>query len=96
MFNNYDRWLEQPYHDQFETSDREEWILENSTYFTDCCDRKISPDLIEFDNQGFPLPITCSFCKKISDVITLLPNMEENDEKEEDIYFDDPSLDYLN
>ena len=43
-FANYDSWLEQPYQDAADASDKAEWIAENSRYSTDCCDADVDWD----------------------------------------------------
>ena len=52
-FANYDSWLEQPYQDACDASDKTEWIAENTTYTTACCGEPVEP--------GVALPLLAKF-----------------------------------
>ena len=45
VFENYDSWLEQPYQDACDASDKAEWIAENTTYTTACCGEPVEAEV---------------------------------------------------
>jgi hypothetical protein len=90
-FASYDSWLERPYQDAAEASDRAEWLRENSTYETTCCGADVAyADVIEAKDGTFTVP-KCAECGELASVRQVEPPEPDGDDEPPD--FDDRDLD---
>ena len=93
-FANYDSWLEEPYQRMYAEADHEEWIVENSTYETDCCGVEIAFSDVDFDPKGSPSPVRCAKCGEVAGVDISPPDeYNGNDYDDRDDYFDGDAAD---
>ena len=77
-FANYDSWLEQPYQDACDEADHAEWVAENSTYTTTCCDVAVDYEYVIKAKNG-ELSTQCPVCMDATPVIQTEPAEYDDD-----------------
>ncbi|CAB4165262.1 hypothetical protein UFOVP1537_14 [uncultured Caudovirales phage] len=81
-FANYDRWLEQPYIDAAERQADQEWIDENTTYTSDCCDAKLPQEdtWLVVDKRGTDALTVCPKCDMICGIVADVPDLPSKED----------------
>lgn len=86
-FANYDSWLEQPYQDACDAADQAEWIAENSTYTTACCDAPVKYEFVIEAKNG-ELSTQCPTCMEAAHVIRTEPTKYDDGDEYDDGEYD--------
>lgn len=91
-FAGYDSWLEQPYQDECARGELEEWIAENTLFYSECCHAEV----IDADTDGFVwdlyeagTDVICPKCQQPALLVKEEPEKHEPDPPEPDDYYPD-------
>jgi rubrerythrin len=75
-FTNYDAWLERPYQDMYEASDRQAWLDENSEYSCEVCGY-VHPASEAIDLYEQNMPLWCPACLEANGLVKKEPDFPE-------------------